>query len=180
MDFKIHAPNTSPAFKTEQARLLANDYKNGIDAPEEIVSIVKEMTFQFLELSSLEALARLEPYVGELKLPDTTPKEWIGPCLCLYGFHVLDSCNEGIIRVRTRLFDGPVEDPATGSAASALGGYLASKKGKGVWQIEVEQGVEMGRRSKIGVEVTIGEELQVQKIKLSGEAVDVMEGRLQI
>ncbi|KAH6912780.1 hypothetical protein BKA70DRAFT_1184050 [Coprinopsis sp. MPI-PUGE-AT-0042] len=182
VDFKVHEPHFSPAFKRQQPRIGGEDYRHGIDGPEEVVSIVKGMTFQFLEMASVEALGRVEPVVGELKLPTTTGKEWIGPCVALYAFCVLSSTDmhDGVLRVRSRLFDGTVEDPATGSAASALGGYLAKKRGRGTWRIEIKQGIEMGRESTIGVQVTIGEQLEVLKIELSGEAVDVMEGKIRI
>jgi predicted PhzF superfamily epimerase YddE/YHI9 len=51
-------------------------------------------------------------------------------------------------QVRRLMVDG-VEDPATGSAASALAGYLSVKKGKaGVrHRYEMIQGEEMGRVS---------------------------------
>jgi trans-2,3-dihydro-3-hydroxyanthranilate isomerase len=60
--------------------------------------------------------------------------------------------------VRARMF-GPsvsvVEDPATGSACAALGGYLAvrSKETDGVRRWVVEQGYEMGRPSILEIEV---------------------------
>jgi predicted PhzF superfamily epimerase YddE/YHI9 len=46
------------------------------------------------------------------------------------------------------MVDG-TEDSATGSAASALAGYLSLKKGKagGRYRYEMAQGVEMGRVS---------------------------------
>jgi PhzF family phenazine biosynthesis protein len=180
VDFKIHEPQVDPSFKTQQLRLSKEDYRHGIDGPEQVVSIVKGMTFQFLELASVEALGRLEALIGELKLPPTTGKEWIGACVCLYAFCVLNPIDDDVLRVRARLFDGALEDPATGSAASALGGYLAQKKGRGTWRVEIQQGIEMGRESNIGVQVTIGEQSEVSKIELSGDAVDVMEGKIRL
>jgi len=51
-------------------------------------------------------------------------------------------------QVRRMMIDG-VEDPATGSAASALAGHLALKHGRagGKYRYEMVQGVEMGRVS---------------------------------
>ena len=46
-------------------------------------------------------------------------------------------------------------------------------------RFEVEQGVEMGRRSVIGVDVEI-ENGQVTLVRLSGTAIQVMEGSLRI
>jgi predicted PhzF superfamily epimerase YddE/YHI9 len=53
----------------------------------------------------------------------------------------------------------------------------------GIRRFEVTQGVEMGRRSVIGVEVTVDEknmERRVEGVRLSGSAVLVMEGSLRI
>jgi PhzF family phenazine biosynthesis protein len=73
-----------------------------------------------------------------------------------------------------------LEDPATGSAACALGSYLALK-GKRTRKFEVTQGVEMGRESVIGVEVVIADGgREVESVRLSGSAVQVMEGSLRI
>lgn len=56
-------------------------------------------------------------------------------------------------KVHTRLFaphDGIIEDPATGSAAGPLAGYLLKHNVFGrTFEIQNEQGIEMGRPSKI-------------------------------
>ena len=78
------------------------------------------------------------------------------------------------------------EDPATGSACCALAAYLALQMSKGSvkkdgYQFELIQGVEMGQRSVIGVHVTLDPSSgQVIGVKLSGSAVQVMEGLLTI
>ena len=79
---------------------------------------------------------------------------------------------------------GSLEDPATGSASSTLAAYLALHKAENTsrtanspHKFEMVQGVEMGRRSVIGVEV-ISKEDRIEKIILSGSAVSVMEGSL--
>ncbi|KAL8760546.1 MAG: hypothetical protein Q9184_003273 [Pyrenodesmia sp. 2 TL-2023] len=69
------------------------------------------------------------------------------------------------------------------SAASALAAFLALQRGAGgaSYAFDVEQGVEMGRRSEIGVEVTLdaGGEC-VESVVLAGEAVLVSEGDLYV
>uniref|UniRef100_A0A0W0EYZ0 Diaminopimelate epimerase-like protein n=1 Tax=Moniliophthora roreri TaxID=221103 RepID=A0A0W0EYZ0_MONRR len=81
-------------------------------------------------------------------------------------------------KIRTRMFDGPVEDPATGSAASTLAVYLARKWGThGTREFDIVQGVEIGRRSEIGVRVELGDDAVVKKVELAGKAVTVMNGR---
>jgi trans-2,3-dihydro-3-hydroxyanthranilate isomerase len=67
--------------------------------------------------------------------------------------------------------DGIAEDPATGSAAAALAALLADLEGAPV-TLDIAQGVEMGRPSRIGV--TAGPE----GVSVTGSAVRIMEGRL--
>jgi PhzF family phenazine biosynthesis protein len=77
---------------------------------------------------------------------------------------------------------GSLEDPATGSAASALTAYLSLTEGKAKQTVAygLTQGVEMGRRSDIHIQVQMNEGVGIDKIVLGGAAVRVMEGRLVI
>ena len=79
------------------------------------------------------------------------------------------------------LAKGPIEDPATGSAASALTAYLSITEGKPgeTMSYTVTQGVEMGRRSDIRVQVVLKED-GIDEVILGGGMVRVMEGRLTI
>ena len=77
------------------------------------------------------------------------------------------------------------EDPGTGSASSALGCYLALQEGeeagKGPFTFAFTQGVEMGKRNEISVAVTRDEKgTGIEKVVLSGAAVTVMEGVLEV
>ena len=80
------------------------------------------------------------------------------------------------------MIEGPLEDPATGSAASDLAAYLAVTEGADnkTLAYEIVQGVEMGRRSEIFIEVEMKEDRSISKLHLEGGAVAVMEGRLAI
>jgi trans-2,3-dihydro-3-hydroxyanthranilate isomerase len=85
--------------------------------------------------------------------------------------------------VRARMF-GPsvnvVEDPATGSACAALGGYLAARTpGEGTARWVVEQGYEMGRPSQIEVEAdrVAG---RITAVRVGGSSVMVSEGQLTL
>lgn len=64
------------------------------------------------------------------------------------------------------------EDPATGSAAGPLACYLVAHGGVGDGTDVVEQGVEMGRPSRI--------EVHGGRVQVSGSAVVVAEGALRI
>jgi trans-2,3-dihydro-3-hydroxyanthranilate isomerase len=85
--------------------------------------------------------------------------------------------------VRVRMYGtgfGIVEDPATGSAAAALAGYLArrvSRDGTHRWRIE--QGVEMGRPSLIDIEADVRGG-RVTGVRVGGRAVAVSRGTLAI
>ncbi|HEX5437970.1 MAG TPA: PhzF family phenazine biosynthesis protein [Gemmatimonadaceae bacterium] len=73
------------------------------------------------------------------------------------------------------------EDPATGSAAAALGGYLAAREApaeSGQLRYIVEQGLEMGRPSILHVEVDRVDG-QVTAIRVGGECVMVAEGAMR-
>ncbi|MCO6382378.1 PhzF family phenazine biosynthesis protein [Oceanicola sp. 502str15] len=77
--------------------------------------------------------------------------------------------------IHARMFaplDNIPEDPATGSASAALGAWLTSQHG--AQSLTIHQGDDMGRPSRIGVETT------ETAVTISGAAVPMMEGRLNI
>ncbi len=90
----------------------------------------------------------------------------------------------GTDRLRARMFaplSGNFEDPATGSASAALGAFLTSldPAPDGDFRIEIEQGVEMGRPSKIILD-TRKSGGEVLEVKITGQCVQVMRGTLTL
>jgi len=88
------------------------------------------------------------------------------------------------VDVRVRMFapgSGVPEDPATGSAAAALGGYLAAADGRseGTLSWVVAQGEEMGRPSRLYVEADRRNGDTVA-IRVGGSAVEVLTGRMTL
>ena len=85
-------------------------------------------------------------------------------------------------QVRARMFaplSKVLEDPATGSAAAALGGLLSSlDPGADDLQISIDQGIEMGRPSLIGVRAE--KRHGKRSIFVSGSCVPVMRGALTL
>ena len=86
--------------------------------------------------------------------------------------------------VRARMYApgiGVPEDPATGSAAVALGGYLAARDARfdGTLRWVVEQGFEMGRPSILEVEAdkTAG---RITAARVGGKTVMVCEGSMNL
>lgn len=147
-----------------------------------IVSIVKDMTFLLVRLESLEDLGKVKMSSPELSfhgLLDGGSAE--GGFVARYYYVILDDGPRmngdvnPIIRVRTKMLEVAMEDPATGSATYALACFLTLEEGRSS-RFEVVQGVEMGRRSVIGVEVSRG----VESVRLSGCALPVMEGSPRI
>jgi trans-2,3-dihydro-3-hydroxyanthranilate isomerase len=79
---------------------------------------------------------------------------------------------------------GVPEDPATGSAAGALGAYLVQhgivRPQAHAAHIVVEQGIEIGRPSRIAVTVTTDAGGAPARVEVGGEAVTVIEGEVRL
>ncbi len=95
----------------------------------------------------------------------------------------LDGENDGS-DVRARMFApgiGVPEDPATGSACVALGGYLASRDPRfdGSMRWVVEQGFEMGRPSILDVEADKAGGV-ITATRVGGRTVLVCEGSMTL
>lgn len=183
---KVHPSFDCTALKAQQPQLATVDFVNGLGAAEPICSIVKGMNFFLFEFTSVDALARLQQFPGGVALPEGYLGDYDG-LLGVYSYvrlGTLTSADGAVMtmRLQTRMFLGLVEDPASGSAASALGSYLAlTTAGRArVRVFEITQGVEMGRRSEIRVKVVLTEEGVVKEVELGGGAVGVMEGVLTL
>lgn len=79
---------------------------------------------------------------------------------------------------------GVPEDPATGSAAGALGAYLVHHgivRAEGhIAHVLVEQGIEIGRPSRIAVTVKTDAAGAPAAVEVGGEAVTVIEGEVRL
>ncbi len=89
--------------------------------------------------------------------------------------------------IRCRMFApglGVPEDPATGSAAGALGSYLVwhnvVRPHDGIGSVVVDQGREIGRPSKIHVEVSVGNGGEITEVRVGGQAVTVVRGEVTL
>lgn len=146
-----------------------------------IVSIVNGMTFVLVELESLEALKLVATTSSRLGADDLD-QGWSRSFVGTYFYVKTGESADGVRSLRTRMIEGTLEDPATGSAASDLAAYLSLVEGesKQTLKYAITQGVEMGRRSDIHIDVVMKEEAVIDKVFLAGDAVQVMEGRLTI
>lgn len=132
--------------------------------------------FDFIPVRSLEALARARP--ARPAFDHLFP-----PPAGLTLLYTNAAAQDGA-EWRVRMFApgyGVEEDPATGSAAAAFAGVIMqfAPPGDGVHAIALRQGVEMGRPSHIGLQLTIGNGL-LQQAELIGEAVIISSGGLRL
>lgn len=102
---------------------------------------------------------------------------------CAMCYHMA----EGQTDVRCRMFApglGVPEDPATGSAAGALGAYLVwhgiVSPHNGLASIKISQGLEIGRPSLIDVEIAVGNGGEITEVRVGGEAITVIEGQVKL
>lgn len=160
------------------AAYLSQQSGNRGEVKVEVVSPVKGMNFGMIELPDLEALGKVS--TTGTRMTASLDSEWdFGPLMLMFYVRMpVEDSAEDTIRLRTRMVEGGFEDPATGSASCGLAAFLSvTEKREGRTRFEMVQGVEMGRRSEIGVEISVrgGE---VESVELIGKAVEVMEGRV--
>jgi len=158
------------ALEIDPADILATDE----DHP---ASLSCGTPFLFVPLRSIDAVrrARINPRAWDTNL--TTP--WTEAVF--FFSHQAEAADA---TVHARMFAptfGVREDPATGSAAAAFAGYLARRyklvNGTGRWVIE--QGVEMGRPSRMEVEADAVNGV-ITAVRVAGPAVIIAEGHLHI
>jgi trans-2,3-dihydro-3-hydroxyanthranilate isomerase len=123
----------------------------------------------YIALGSEDEVAALQPDMARL----AAESDVVG-CNCFAG--------EGALW-KTRMFapaSGVAEDPATGSAAGPLAVHLA-RHGRIAFgdEIEISQGVEVGRPSKLFARVE-GSADDVQRVEVGGSAVIVARGELKV
>lgn len=129
--------------------------------------------FLFVPVTSLDDLATarpIEPYWSRLMAEAQVDSAY------LY--------TSGDAGFRARMFSptaGIPEDPATGSASAILAAQLleSGALAEGETQIPLQQGIEMGRPSRIGLTAVV-QGGSLSEIRISGGAVPVAEGRIRI
>jgi predicted PhzF superfamily epimerase YddE/YHI9 len=149
-----------------------------------LVSIVKGVSFGLIDLTvEPDLLDRIAVTNDDIPKQHDLDEGWreglIGD---LFYVHKPDA-GDGVVRVQQRMIGIGLEDPATGAASCALCAYLSlNRRGIGRKHIfELEQGVQMGRRSITGCKVTLNEHRTgIESILLSGQSKPVMSGRTSV
>jgi trans-2,3-dihydro-3-hydroxyanthranilate isomerase len=131
----------------------------------------------FVPLRDTAALAKARPNIAAW---EHSLSGWWAPA----AYPLVETAGRDGVDIRARMFApdiGIVEDPATGSAAAALAGYLAPDGGTGTgtrgWV--VEQGVEMGRPSRLHVSCD-RRDGRITAVRVGGSSVLVSEARLAL
>lgn len=148
--------------------------------PAQVVSTA--MPQLMVPVRSLRSLERIELDAGAAR--SLLNREEIGSdCLMVFS----TECVHRESAAHARMFApglGVVEDPATGSAAGALGAWLVRHRrvvsnDSGPVRLVIEQGYEMGRPSTIHVEVE-HDDGAPSEVRVGGQAVFVAEGSLSL
>lgn len=154
-----------------------------------IVSIVKGMSFACIEIGSMEALRAIQLCPVPTSDFVSLDEAWAPSFVASYFYYVdMAASSKNSVKLNCRMIESQFgEDPATGSGAAALAAYLAMEEAKNrtggasageSYKLEIDQGVELGRPSKIRLEVKLNEDGKPRTILEAGGAVQIMAGRL--
>lgn len=129
----------------------------------------------FVPIPSLKSISELRPKFFELR--EVERKLGVAGC-CVFCLETQDP--RALVHAR---FFAPShnvrEDPATGSAAGGMGAYLAVRKLlPKEMNFIIEQGEEMGRPSRLYVEVKVDKAGHPYKVKVGGKIIPAMEGTI--
>ncbi|MDR6632944.1 trans-2,3-dihydro-3-hydroxyanthranilate isomerase [Phyllobacterium sp. 1468] len=133
--------------------------------------------FMLVPVHGLEAAGRI--VINQIAMKDVAPT--IGHRqLPVYAY-----CRETILHdshFHSRMFvsdEGTYEDPATGSATAAFAGAIHAfdEPLDGILRLSIEQGYEMGRPSRLQLELDIVDQ-KLTGARIGGSAIRVAEGRL--
>jgi len=191
-DVRLHQrrlPLTLPTSISNDDTLQRDIAEAENDAP--LFSIVNGMTFALIELPSLGHLSAVRVGVAPDLPVELLDEGWRGGWSTRRYYYVVLNSEEGedqaIYRLRTRMVKTTpaMEDPATGSAACALGSYLSLyRSAPQEVRFEITQGVEMGRESNILVDTCVGKDgdgaRRLQTVHLGGTAVQVASGTIAV
>lgn len=173
---KLPETGPPPPGRTHLAEALSldpSDILGGMSAPQ---AISCGFPFLLVPLRDLDAVRRARVRMDQW---DSALKSYWAPDIMVFA---RDAERDGVIRARVFVpGQGIIEDPATGSAAAALGGYLGARESapSGSFCYLVEQGFEIKRPSFIHLEVDKADG-DVSAVRVGGSAVMVSEGMMDV
>ena len=171
-------PEVGPSVPTLNtlAEILSLDAKDLVGGALSPQAVSCGYPFLLVPLKSVEALQRARVRVDLWE--QTLKRSWAPEILV-----AAREPEQGEHHWRARMFAPGInvsEDPATGSAIAAFGGWLAMKDSRtdGEFSWVVRQGIEMGRPSRLEVRATKTAGA-VTAVKVAGQVVLVGDGRLR-
>jgi trans-2,3-dihydro-3-hydroxyanthranilate isomerase len=173
---KLPVTGPPPPGRTHLAEMLSldpSDILGGMTAPQ---AISCGFPFLMVPLRDLDAVKRARVRMDQW---DAALKSYWAPDVMVFA---RDAERDGVIRARVFVpGQGIIEDPATGSAVAALGGYLAARESAATanFKYTVEQGFEIKRPSILELEVDKADG-EVTAVRVGGSAVMVSEGMMEI
>lgn len=150
-----------------------------------IEAVSAGVPFLIVPMRSLSALGRARL---KLELWEETLKDSWAPEIYMFVEREESVAREGVKRgdgiLQVRMFAptmGIPEDPATGGAAAAFGGYLTwrSSRRDGTLRYTLHQGVEMGRPSRLELEADVSGG-NVTAVRVGGTSVLISSGTLHV
>lgn len=154
--------------------LEVDDLRDGVFHPQ---AVSCGLPFSFIPLRDRAAVSRVK---FRTDLWERTLSHLPNHMVMVFAMEAEESGHD----VRARMF-GPgvavLEDPATGSACAALGGYLGARDARrdGTLRWVVEQGYELGRPSVIDIE-TDKAGGSITAVRVGGPSVLVCEGTIRV
>ena len=171
---EVGPPAPSRAALAELLSLDVGDLLGGTMSPQ---AVSCGLPFLFVPLKDRDALGRIR---FRLDVWERTLRKYWAPEVMVFSRDPELPGSD----IRARMFGpgvGVLEDPATGSACAALGGYLGARdpRADGTLRWVVEQGFEMGRPSILELEVDkVGN--AIAAVRVGGGAVMVSEGTMHV
>jgi trans-2,3-dihydro-3-hydroxyanthranilate isomerase len=166
-------PVFGKTFQIDQFQSLLNLRKSDFDINHVIQEISTGLPFIIVPLKNLDAVkrARVNPAI----IHEFTKRTPAG--ILIFSQETYDKDNQLNVRVFVDAFGIP-EDPATGSGNGCLAAYLSQNQYFGTPEvnIKVEQGIEIGRPSKLYLKVK--KKGNEQLIYIGGQVFFVAEGKL--
>jgi trans-2,3-dihydro-3-hydroxyanthranilate isomerase len=173
---KLPETGPPPPGRSHLAEMLSldpPDILGGMTAPQ---SISCGFPFLIVPLRDLDAVRRARVRMDQW---DAALKSYWAPDVMVFA---RDTERDGVIRARVFVpGQGIIEDPATGSAVAALGGYLGARESaaSGNFTYVVEQGFEIKRPSILELEVDKVDG-EITAVRVGGSAVMVSEGMMLV
>jgi len=174
---KLPEAGPPPPAAGDLAAMLSLDASDLDAAPWEPQGFSCGVPFLFVPVRTRDAVARVRARPDAF---DRTLGDWWTSAVFVFSREVERSGSD----LHARMFApelGVSEDPATGSAVAALGGYLGARDAThdGVRRWVVEQGFEMGRPSILELEVE-KQAGRITDVRVGGPTVFVSEGEMEV